>query len=501
MRNLSIKVDGSPVQPVLESTNAVIADGAGNLPILRITATMTLRATSGRLEYEDHNYEGRAGWKEIVIASGYAQLKGPSQGDRDRSNALTAYPPDPMVAPPQDLRAEFEWRLTAPDAVAPIVTAVTTLTDVPNPAQPATSAKASAAAQTPTPALAPGSTLVIRPIPQPASKPALPSSAATAGNAPAGAVIRNDFISRALHSKDIPLNILFAALIVAFGLGAAHALTPGHGKTIVASYLVGARGTMKHAVFLGLMVTATHTITVFALGLATLFLFRFIVPEKITEILGVISGLSIAVIGAGMLWKRLKAQRNRRPHHHNHSHAHAHLHGHDHPHAHDHSHTHEPQGHVHPHPHPHSHAHDHNHDQTFDHGHDHDHAHHHGPGGHTHVPEGEITWASLTTLAVSGGLVPCESALVLLLGAIAIGRIGLGLLLLISFSLGLAGVLMAIGAIVVYAKRALPKRARAGRWTKWTQWTPIASAGLVALLGVVMTGVSLGWLPSRWLVG
>jgi nickel/cobalt exporter len=119
------------------------------------------------------------------------------------------------------------------------------------------------------------------------------------------------------------------------------------------------------------------------------------------------------------------------------------------------------------------------------------------------VPEGEITWASLTTLAVSGGLVPCESALVLLLGAIALGRIGLGLLLLISFSLGLAGVLMAIGAIVLYAKRALPKGAHASRrrWSKWSQWTPIASAGLVALLGVVMTGVSLGWLPSRWLVG
>jgi ABC-type nickel/cobalt efflux system permease component RcnA len=116
------------------------------------------------------------------------------------------------------------------------------------------------------------------------------------------------------------------------------------------------------------------------------------------------------------------------------------------------------------------------------------------------VPEGEITWASLTTLAVSGGLVPCESALVLLLGAIALGRIGLGLLILISFSLGLAGVLMAIGAIVLYAKRALPERARTGGG-RWAQWTPIASAGLVALLGVAMTGVSLGWLPSRWLVG
>jgi nickel/cobalt exporter len=471
IRNLSLKVDGRPVQPVLESTDLVIADGAGNLPILRITATMTLKETSGRLEYEDHNYEGRAGWKEIVIAAGHAQLKNPSQGDRDRSNALTVYPPDPMVAPPQDLRAGFEWNLTAPDLTAsPIANDV-------RGAPPLTSATTATSNQI--------STLVIKPIPQPASRAALPSSAVTAANAPSGAVIKNDFLSRTLRSKDIPLNILFAALIVAFGLGAAHALTPGHGKTIVASYLVGARGTIKHAAFLGLMVTATHTITVFALGLATLFLFRFIVPEKITEILGVISGLSIAVIGAGMLWKRLRAHRNRCHHHYHH------LHGHNHDHSHPHHHPHD---HVHPHPHPPSHSHDHSE------GPNHDHGHHHGPGGHTHVPEGEITWASLTTLAVSGGLVPCESALILLLGAIALGRIGLGLLLLISFSLGLAGVLMAIGAIVLYAKRALPERARTGRG-RWTQWTPIASAGLVALLGAVMTGVSLGWLPSRWLVG
>lgn len=116
------------------------------------------------------------------------------------------------------------------------------------------------------------------------------------------------------------------------------------------------------------------------------------------------------------------------------------------------------------------------------------------------MPEGEITWSSLTTLAVSGGLVPCESALVLLLGAIALGRVGLGLLLLISFSLGLAGVLMGVGVIVLSTKRVLPKRIR-NEMAPWMRWTPIASAGVVVLLGVIMTGVSLGWLPSGWLVG
>jgi nickel/cobalt exporter len=433
MGNLSLRVDGTPVHPVLGGADVVIADGAGNLPILRITLQMKLRETSGRVEYEDHNYEGRAGWKEIVIAASNARLKSSSQSDQDRSNGLTAYPPDPMLAPPQDLRAAFEWTVDAP-----------VITD-----------------GRPTKPSAP----LILLIPQPASKAALPSSAATAKNAPAGAVIRNDFLSRTLHRADIPLKILLAALIVAFGLGAAHALTPGHGKTIVAAYLVGSRGTMKHAVFLGLMVTLTHTISVFALGLATLFLFHFIVPERITEILGVISGLSIAIIGGGMLWKRVSAQRI----------------GHRHDHYHDHPHTHDPA---------HRHAHDHGHYT----------AHHHGPGDHTHVPEGEITWGSLTTLAISGGLVPCESALVLLLGAIALGRVGLGLLLLISFSLGLAGVLMGIGAIVLSTKRVLPKRTRNGS-DPWMRWTPIASAGVVVLLGVIMTGVSLGWLPSGWLVG
>ena len=116
------------------------------------------------------------------------------------------------------------------------------------------------------------------------------------------------------------------------------------------------------------------------------------------------------------------------------------------------------------------------------------------------MPESEITWGNLTTLAVSGGLVPCESALVLLLGAIALGRVGLGLLLLLSFSLGLAGVLMGIGAIVLSTKRVLPKRTENGSMA-WMRWTPIASAGVVVLLGVIMTGISLGWLPSGWLVG
>jgi nickel/cobalt exporter len=448
---LVLRIDGRPVEPTFEDASLAIVDGAGNLPIVRITSRMRIGAKDGRLQYEDHNFDGRAGWKEIVIAAAPGvRLESASQTDRERSQALTAYPPDPMVAPPQDLRAEFVW--TADTPITRITDRMTNrISTAAHPAPHGGLAK---------PAVQPAAPL-IQAIPQPAGPVAAPPAAALARNAPAGTVVKNDFLSRLLHREAIPLNMVLVALVIAFGLGGAHALTPGHGKTIVAAYLVGSRGTLKHAAFLGAMVTVTHTVSVFALGLATLFLFRLIVPEKITEILGAISGLSIAMIGGWMLRKRFRG-----------AHGHNHIH-HQYSHKHDHSHSHDDS---------------------------HDHLHHNGPGGHTHVPDGDVSWGSLVTLAISGGLVPCESALVLLLSAISLGRVGLGLLLLLAFSLGLAGVLMGIGVIVLYAKRLLPERSRIGRGP-FMRWAPVASAVVVLVIGVLMTSVSLGWLPSGWQIG
>src|SRR5579862_2025482 len=152
-----------------------------------------------------------------------------------------------------------------------------------------------------------------------------------AGNAP-----QQDYLAKLLHQPELTPWMIAAAIGIAFVLGAAHALTPGHGKTIVAAYLVGSRGTLKHAAFLGAMVTFTHTISVFLLGLATLFLFQYVMPEKITEVLGVISGLSIVAIGGWMLYKRVgaKAAVPVHDHHHHHDHDHAHEHHHDHAHEH-----------------------------------------------------------------------------------------------------------------------------------------------------------------------
>src|SRR5205814_4011779 len=123
---------------------------------------------------------------------------------------------------------------------------------------------------------------------------------------------------------------------VAFGLGAMHALSPGHGKTIVAAYLVGNRGTFKHAIFLGGMVTFTHTFSVFCLGLATLYLYKDVLPDNVIKWMGAISGISIVWIGAMLLWRRTRGLQAHHHHDHDHDHDHHHHHGQDHDHGHDH---------------------------------------------------------------------------------------------------------------------------------------------------------------------
>jgi ABC-type nickel/cobalt efflux system permease component RcnA len=254
----------------------------------------------------------------------------------------------------------------------------------------------------------------------------------------------SDYLSRMLRQGEVTWGMLLAGMVVAFGLGAVHALSPGHGKTIVAAYLVGTRGTPKHAIFLGGMVTFTHTISVFFLGLTTLFLSQYVLPEKIYPILGAISGLSIVWIGATLFFKRLRAA-SEKHHHHHHHHHHGAL-------VHDHG-----DGHY-----------------------------------HSHVPEGDVTMASLIALGASGGLVPCPSALVLLLSSVALGRVALGLTLLVAFSAGLALVLMAIGLVVLYAKHLIPDREKTAR-NPLFRYLPVASAGLITCAGVVMTAVALGW--------
>src|SRR5215469_5637593 len=276
---------------------------------------------------------------------------------------------------------------------------------------------------------------------------------------------QTDYLARLLHQGDLGWSTILIGMVVAFGLGAIHALSPGHGKTIVAAYLVGTRGTPAHAVFLGAMVTFTHTISVFLLGFITLFLSRFVLPEKIYPVLGAISGVSIVWIGALLLRQRLRAVRRHAAHTHEHVHVHAHA----------------AVAHAHVHAHPHTHEHHHHGPLVHDHGDGHI---------HSHMPD-EVSLGSLIALGASGGLVPCPSALVVLLSAIALGRVGLGMILLVAFSLGLAGVLMAIGLMVLYAKHLLPDSKKSSTHPAF-RLIPVFSAAIIVCIGIVMTAASLG---------
>jgi ABC-type nickel/cobalt efflux system permease component RcnA len=414
IQNLSISANGRLVVPQLRSTKVTLAEGAGGMQVIRVNMQLHLPIAQGKVEYEDRNYAGRAGWKEIVIAAGEgASIESATQSDTDRSQALTAYPQDPTIAPPQDLQASLEWAMGGTEtrrSKKPVIV--------------------------PAPAVVAKSPSVTAPV--------------RAQSSAAGTVVRGDFLSQLLNKREIGVGMVLIGLAVAFGLGAIHAMSPGHGKTIVAAYLVGSRGTFKHAIFLGGMVTFTHTVSVFFLGFTTLFLSQYVLPEKIYPVLGAISGLSIVWIGAMMLYKRTMRLRG----HDGHTHSHDHQHGH--------SHTHD-----------------------------------HGPNGHSHVPEGDVTLGSLIALGASGGLVPCPSALVLLLSSVALGRVGLGMILLVSFSAGLAVVLMTIGVLVLYAKHLLPDSEKASRHPAF-RLIPVFSAAVVMCIGLVMTGVSLGVIrPDR----
>jgi nickel/cobalt transporter (NicO) family protein len=210
---------------------------------------------------------------------------------------------------------------------------------------------------------------------------------------------------------------LVLAIAGAFLWGAMHSLTPGHGKTLVGAYLMGERATPKHALILAMTTTITHTLGVFALGLVALFAAKYVLPEQLYPWFSLTSGVMVVAIGLNLFRNRMSSSDN---HHKHHAQTHSHNHSH-----HDHDQIH----HHHDHP-PH---------------HDHHEHHHHNKDGGVSIP-------SLLALGISGGLLPCPAALVLLLGAIAVNKTALGLILVISFSLGLAGVLTGLGLLLVYAK-------------------------------------------------
>lgn len=297
------------------------------------------------------------------------------------------------------------------------------------------------------------------------------------------------WLTNTLRKKTLPSNYYFLCLGIAIILGGIHALQPGHGKTIVAAYLVGSQGKWIDAIFLGLIVTFTHTSSVIVLGLITLYISQYVVPEVLSMWLGFASGLLIVGLGIVMFLKRLKdpfwhghSHGSGEDHdHHHHSHTSGHNHDHTHPHTHEHTH------HDHSHE-AHSHEHSHDHDHIHPHTHEHTEAHSHAVHNHTTSVTNRPGLASLISLGVSGGMVPCPEALGLLLTAIYFNKLVLGLLVLVAFSGGLSVVLIAIGMMVVLTKVQL---SRFGGGGKLFRVLPIISAIIIIIIGIAISWASL----------
>jgi nickel/cobalt transporter (NicO) family protein len=362
-RALHLTVDGHAV-PLLQGLGKLSAPpGQGGLPLTRLELPLSAAVHNPRsVQVDDETFPDRVGWKAVVAQPGTGTAVGSTAPSGDPTDGLRHYPKDMLSSPLAERTATFtvtpgSGTLTAPKAVGG------------------------------------------------------PTTTDRSGDGFAGV------FADAAAGK----GALLLLILTAFAWGAVHALSPGHGKTMVAAYLVGTRGTAKHALGLGATVTITHTIGVFALGLVALLLAQFILPEQLYPWLSLASAVLVLGIGASVLRSRLRARKRGHGHHHHH--------------------------------------------------------HHH----HEHEAPSKKT---ILALGASAGLLPCPSALVVLLAALASHQIPLGIGLILVFSLGLAATLTCLGLLVVYAQRLSARLRVPGRVTALV---PVLSALAIVAIGVVMT--------------
>lgn len=442
--NLKLSLNDQNLPLSLATKTIAFADGQGGLPTTRIeaqfvSAKLAETKSLANLRYTDRNNPDRLGWRAIVArnSAGIAVVSSTALAN-DVSNELRVYPQDMLSNPPALNSVQLSFRF---DPTAPASSLNQTATE------------------------------------------------ATTGKP-------QDALS-SLISGELSLGLLLLAFGTAFVFGMGHALSPGHGKTVVAAYLVGARSTVRHSIFLGLTVTVTHTLGIFALGLITLFASNFILPEKLYPWLGLLSGLLVLGLGLTLLRTRLKPVFTGNTAH-THTHVPSHTHGGD---SHKHDHFHEDSEDSHEHAHEgHSHSHHEGKLTYYRHSHvqeEHAHSHHtasHSHGGitHSHLPPGAdntpVTWKRLLIFGISAGLLPCPSALVIMLSAIALGRVALGLSLVIFFSLGLAATLTGLGLLFVFGRRWLTNfKLSAGRQLFISKAVPVFGAIVITVVGVVLS--------------
>jgi ABC-type nickel/cobalt efflux system permease component RcnA len=378
-QGLDLRVDGRRARLGTIDSRIERRRGAAGLDTVRVDAVFRADRAGTRLEYRDRNYAGRVGWRElVVVARDGAELRSSTAPSRDTSRELRAYPQNRLSKPLRIGAARASFVLGASTAEPPELTSET-------------------------------------------------------------AADRRSGGFEALVEGELTTGVVAVSLLLALFWGAAHALTPGHGKAIVAAYLVGTRGTARHALLLGLVVTVTHTLGVFLLGLVTLSLSAFIVPETLYPWLNLVSALLVVAVGVTVLRSRILDWLRPRAHHHGHHH---HGHGHHH--------------------------------------HGHHHHHHHEP------PSGGLR--GLFAVGISGGLLPCPTALVVLLAAISLHRVGFGLLLIVAFSVGLAAVISGIGLLAIGARSVFGRRSFEGRAVRAL---PAVSALAILCVGLAMTARAL----------
>jgi len=374
-RELELILDGHRVPLRVVERRVAARPGAGGLDTLRLDVVYEAQGNGGDLRFRDGAFVGRIGWREMTVsARDGARVLDSTVPATSESDGLRAYPKELLRSPLDVSRA------------AAVVVAGSS----------------------------PG---------QPPKLDAAPAPERGSGG-----------FAALIEQGDHSLSVLLVSLLVAAFWGAVHALTPGHGKALVAAYLVGTRGTPRHAFLLGGTVTVAHTAGVFAIGLVTLGLSQFIVPERLYPWLTLASGILVIGVGATVLRRRLRYRRLAGQHHHDHD------------------------------------GHDRRHHDDHDHGDD------------------AVTSKGIFGVGVAAGLLPCPSALVVLLSAIALHRIGLGFALIVAFSFGLAATITGIGLVAVVARRAFGRLSLDGPLVRTL---PAVSAALILAVGVAITAKAL----------
>jgi len=454
-RGLILDIDGKPAALRLISSGVIFPPGAGGLPTMKMGFVYEAAYLSAvnrqrvNLRYTDNNYPGHTGWKEIIAIASAGSLVGSSVPATDRSGELTNYPTDLLTSPPQALEATITAVLRSLPEAATDEQSASAPQRMAQPAEALTAVKSHSpnhAEEEPNPALRPSAAVhAVTPL-----KPAQPSTASSTIVRPQAnqqQTPRSRF-TELITAQHLSICFLFTAAIIAIGLGGLHALEPGHGKTIVAAYLVGSKGTVRHAVLLAMIVTVSHTVGVFALGAITLFASRYIVPEQLYPWLSAFSGITIAGLGVYMLLRRLTGTASEHSHAVGKGHANwmlwrrAKLKGSD----------------------------------------EMEEA---GPSRIDVAQTQSVSLTQLLTLGITGGIIPCPAALIVLLSAFALHRVGLGFFLIVAFSIGLAGVLTGFGVLMVYARRFMTHLHSDGPLTR--RWLPVASSAFITVLGLMLT--------------